>query len=212
MQGVSGSSPLRSTNMTTLQLLGVLSGIVTLIGYLTYFRDIFRGCTKPERASWFIWSILGIIAFSSQYAEGARASLWATAVQTLGIIVTFLLSFKYGTGGLARRDIVAVIVATIGLLAWYGTKQPVYALMLVILVDGAGMLPTLIKTYEEPRSETLFTWGCDCLAGLLAMIAVGSLNIILLAYPLYLFIANGAEIMVIILGSRRLARLKVAAD
>lgn len=66
-----------------LQIFGYMSGIISIICILPYLRDIFRHTTKPERASWFIWTVLGSIAFFSQYAKGATDSLWMTAAQTL---------------------------------------------------------------------------------------------------------------------------------
>lgn len=45
------------------QFLGLVSGLVSIICYLPYIRDILKKTTKPERASWLIWTALGSIAF-----------------------------------------------------------------------------------------------------------------------------------------------------
>ena len=62
------------------QFLGLLSGVLSGGSYIPYLRDIFRHTTKPERASWLIWAVLGSIAFFSQLAEGATWSLWLTGL------------------------------------------------------------------------------------------------------------------------------------
>lgn len=185
-----------------LQLFGYLSGFVSFLGYPPYIRDIFRGTTRPERASWFIWSVLGSIAFASQFAEGARFSLWMTGVQTLGVLVIFLFSLRRGEGGLTRRDIIALIVAGIGLVLWHFTRQAAYALFLVILADAAGSALTVIKSYEDPGSETLLAWIFASLGGVFAALAVGKWSFILLAYPVYIFLANFAVIVAIFLGKK----------
>lgn len=186
-----------------LELFGYLSALFSAACYLPYIRDILRKTTKPERASWFIWTVLGSIAFFSQLAKGATNSLWLTGVETVGVTLIFLLSLPYGVGGLKKRDIIALIVAVFGLVLWLFTKDATYALFLTILVDGAGAILTVIKAYETPGSETLSTWLLAGIAGILSTLSVGSFNLILLSYPLYIIVINFAVIIAMELGKRK---------
>jgi hypothetical protein len=186
-----------------LQFLGLLSGLLSAICYLPYGRDILRGKTKPERASWFIWSALGLIALFSQLAKGASDSLWLTAVQTLGVSIIFLLSLKYGVGGLVKKDIIALVVAAAGVLLWYFTQEAAFALFIVIGVDTVGTALTVHKTYHDPESETFITWLLASISGLFAALAVGELNWILLSYPFYIMFINFSVMTAIVLGSRK---------
>lgn len=52
----------------TLRLFGFISFAIISLAYVPYIRDIFRGKTKPERTSWFIWSILGKMGSATIYA------------------------------------------------------------------------------------------------------------------------------------------------
>lgn len=178
-------------------ILGVASAIVGLIAYPPYLRDMFRGTTHPERASWFIWTVLSGIALASQIAEGATWSLLMTAANTLGVATIFVLSLKFGSGGLAKRDIISLIIAACGLGLWAVTHQPVVALMIVIAVDAAGAWLTVYKAHKDPASETLSTWIIDCISNALGLLAVGSLKASLLLYPAYLLIANAAVVFAI---------------
>lgn len=186
-----------------LLFIGYLSGFVNIFGFIPYVRDIFKGTTRPERISWFIWLILGFIAFASQFAEGARASLWMPAIQTIGVAYIFLLSLTKGEGGFKKLDIVALIVTVVGLILWYVTQEAAWALFFVILVDAAGMSLTTIKCYKDPGSETLAGWVFYAISGLLATISVGSLNGILLAYPVYIFLANLSAVLAILAGRKK---------
>ena len=185
-----------------IQAAGYLSGIVIIISLLPYFKDIFLKKTKPERASWFIWSVLGLISFFSQFAKGASYSLVMTGVQALGDLSIFLLAVKYGIGGFARRDFIALIGAGIGLFLWYLTKEAAIALFIVIFIDAIGVVLTVIKTYKNPGTETTIYWVMTSISGLLACIAVGKINFILLAYPLYILLASLAVLVSIKLGFR----------
>ena len=117
------------------QILGYASGVLASLAYVPYVIEILRGKTKPERASWFIWSVLALSAFFSQFAKGATNSLWQTTFDSLGTFIILGLSFKYGVGGFKKRDIVALLIAVSGLVLWYVTKEPLLALVLVILID-----------------------------------------------------------------------------
>jgi hypothetical protein len=185
-----------------LQIAGYISGLLSVISYFPYIRDILKLTTKPERASWLIWSFLGSIAFFSQLAKGASDSLWLTGVQTFGVLIVFLLSIKFGYGGLRKLDIFSLIGAGFGLILWYLTNEPATALFIVIAIDAIGGFLTAIKSYREPESETLITWVLSGIAGVFAAIAVGSIDFILLSYPIYIFLINFAVVLAIILGRR----------
>ena len=190
-----------------LQFFGLLSGILPMIGVIPYDRDIFRHKTKPHRGSFLIWSILGGIAFFTQLAKGATWSLFLPGADTLATLSIFILSLWYGTGGLNKRDIAGLCVAGVGLVVWYCTKEPLTALFITVGVDAVGTVLTLIKTYQEPHSETFSSWLLAALGGLFAVFAVGKLSFALLLYPAYIFIANGAVNVVMLL-----RRGKVAAN
>ncbi len=190
-----------------LQIIGILSGIISTIGLIPYIIDIFRRKTKPERATWLIWSVLGSVAFFSQRAEGATHSLWMTGIQTLNVILVFILSLKFGIGGIVKRDIISILLALAGLLLWYITKNPFLALLLVIFVDFIGALLTIYKSYLEPDTETSLTWVLATISGLLGVIAVGKLDFKILIYPIYIMLANFSIWLAIFLGKRRHSKI-----
>lgn len=176
--------------MPILKIIGIISGVFAAISYIPYIADILRRKAKPERASWLIWSILFIIVTIAQYFEGARYSLIFTLFDGIGAFTIFVLSIKFGVGGLTKRDIRGLIAAAIGLLLWYLTSNPIFALILSIAVDGIAATLTVLKTFENPKSETYFMWSMVASAALLGMVAVGELNLGLLVYPFYIFLAN----------------------
>ena len=175
-----------------LQFFGFLSGLLPMLGVIPYNRDILKLKTKPHRGSFLIWVVLGGIAFFSQLAKGATWSLFLPGADTLATLSIFMLSIRHGTGGLNKRDIGALLLAGVGLVLWYFTKQPMVALFMVIGVDTIGTILTVHKTYHDPESETFSSWLLAALGGLFAVVAVGKLSFALLTYPIYIFIANGA--------------------
>ncbi len=169
---------------------GYISAFFITISFVPYFLGIIRGETKPERASWFIWSVLGGISFFSQVAKGATDSLWLPAIQGVGDILFFVCSFKYGIGGFLKRDKIALVGAGLSLILWYLTREAAVALFLAIFIDGLGAVLTMIKSYEHPSTEPIISWLLTALGGLFTILAVGNFNWILLAFPIYIFLIN----------------------
>lgn len=188
------------------EIAGYLSGIAILASFVPYVRDIFRGTTKPERISWLIWVILGSISFFSQFAKGASWSLVMTGVQTVGDLLIFILAIRYGLGGFLKRDIFALVGAGVGLFLWYLTNEAAVALFIVIAIDATGAALTVVKSYENPGTETVSAWVLTFLGGLLSAVAVGEFNPILLAFPVYICLASVAILAAMKLGERAQAR------
>lgn len=185
-----------------LQILGIVGGLLALSSFIPYVRGILRGRVKPQRTTFLIWTLLGLIAIFSQLAKGATNSLWLPSLETVGGIVILLLSIKHGVGGFNKRDYVAIFIVTLGLVAWYFTKEAAIALYIVIFIDAVGLYLTLHKTYLAPKSETSLAWTMSSVGGLFTALAVGSLNVILLSYPVYIIFSNAAVVLAIQMGIR----------
>lgn len=187
------------------QSLGYLSGILIAISCVPYVIDIYRGKTKPQRATWFIWLVLLTIAFVAQVFEGGTWSLITTAVDWLGVLIIFILSIKHGVGGTSKMDIGALIGAGIGLVLWYLTSDPLYALLITVFIDFLGGWLTIVKTYKDPYSETWYAYLICGTGGFLGVIAVGELNFSLMLFPLWIGLLN-ATIGIISITRRRLVQ------
>ena len=185
------------------EVAGYLSGIAIALSFVPYIRDIFLDKTRPERISWLIWAILGLISFFSQFAKGASYSLTMTGVQFFGDLTIFILAIKYGLGGFLKRDRLALVGAGASLFLWYITNEPAFALFLVIFIDAIGVVLTVIKAYENPETETISSWEFTFVGGVLGCIAVGNFNLVLLAFPLYISLASISILIAIKLGFRR---------
>jgi hypothetical protein len=188
------------------QTLGIIGGLLALLGVFPYVSDILKRKVKPQRATFFIWSVLGLIAVFSQFAKGASNSLWLPSLETLGSLVIFLLSIPYGVGGFGKRDYITLSIAVFGLVVWYFTKEAVIALYLVILVDAAGLYLELHKTYLHPETETYTAWVFAAIGGVFTALAVGNWSFILLSYPIYIILANTAVVVAIQMGLQRKRR------
>lgn len=176
--------------MSLTELFGILSGTVIFFGGPPYLLDILKGKTKPQRTTWFIWTFLGSISFTSQLKLGAHWSLVYVGLNAAGNLAVFLLSLKYGIGGWRKMDVTALIIACIGVAISLIFTSPLIALTGSIVADFAGTSLTLYKTYLDPSSETSITWFFMGTSSLFAALAVGKLDFSLLLYPAYICIVT----------------------
>jgi hypothetical protein len=190
--------------MAVAAVLGILSGIVSVLDPLPYIRDVLRGTTRPHRGTWFIWSALATVALASQLADGAGWSVVMVAAQAFATGLIFAFSIRRGVGGFSPWDITLLTIAALGVVGWLVSSTPVVATACVVLADVVGVCLMLPKTWRDPSSETTSTFALASVAGLLSMLAVAELDASLLLYPVYFFLAN-CLIAVVIVTRRRSA-------
>lgn len=186
------------------ELLTLLSAGLILLAAPPYIIDTVKGKTRPERITWLIFSILGIIAFVSQLSLGGTWSLVFSGMDTLASIMVFILSLRFGVGGFTRLDISALFIATVGVLIAIIAKQPIISITGVILADLSGAALTVRKTYLQPKSETMISWLLVGTASLLGVLTVGKVSLGLLMYPVYLMLVNYSVPVAALLGTRRM--------
>ncbi len=199
-------TPVDFQALEILHLFGITSAVLSCFAYVPYVLDTIAGRTHPQRASWLIWSVLGSIALGSQIFEGAGPSLWFAAIQVGGTALIFLMSITRGNGTFLRRtDGFVLAAAGIGLVLWALTDTAVYALAITITISLLGGVVTVRKAYLFPHTETLAMWFTSFIAAGFAIAAVGAWNWVLLAYPLYLLVLNGAIVGAMLHGRTRVA-------
>ncbi|HSW80682.1 MAG TPA: hypothetical protein VLG47_07935 [Candidatus Saccharimonadales bacterium] len=136
-----------------LALFGVASAAVTIGGFIPYVISIVKHTTKPERASWWIWSFLMTVTLIVQIEQGSTWSLFLTATYLVANVIIAGLSVKYGYGKLELKDKLSIAAALLGVLLWHFADSPTGALLVFISIDLIGNILTYQKTWKSPKSE-----------------------------------------------------------
>lgn len=172
------------------EVLGIITVAMAIIGYIPYLRDTFKGKTKPHVISWFLWTLVSFLAFALQWSKGAGSGSYANFTMGLICLVLFLYSFKNGKKDVKPVDIISFILAIIAIVLWLIVHQPVWSIILVVIIDALSFTPTFIKSWSKPWGETLFTWVLSIVRQGLIMLSLQSINLVTILFPLYAFIAN----------------------
>jgi len=57
------------------EVMGYLAGFFFILAFVPYFVQTLNRQTKPNRATWLIWTILGVLIFASYKSVGAENTI-----------------------------------------------------------------------------------------------------------------------------------------
>jgi len=174
--------------MTT--LLGIIALAIATLSYGLYFRDIYRGRTKPHGFTWFIWAILNGLIFYQQLSYGAGPGAWITGFAALANLFIFSISFTHGHRSITRFDWLCLGLSLIAVVVWIYSPDPALSVILVSVVFLVGLFPTFRKSLISAHEETAITYALNGTKFLIAIFALETLSLTTLLYPIVLVVAN----------------------
>lgn len=189
----------------TREILVVVASLLALVGNIPYLVDVVKGRVKPHPYTWFIWTIVSCVVFFGQVAKGAGIGAIPTLVSEIFTLIIFLFSLKYGFKNPPKSDKYFLIIALLGLIPWILTKDPTVSVIIVVSIDLIAFIPTLRKTYYNPKSEGSLLYGTNVLRHSLALGALGSYNIATMLHSIVMIVTN--SIMVIFIKRRKEQKL-----
>ncbi len=173
-------------------LMGLAAVAMGFAGYVPYFTGILKGTTKPHVFSWFIWGLLTAIAFVIQISEHAGPGAWITGVTACVCFAITALALQRGERSITRSDWATFIAALASIPLWLITKDPVYSVLLITVIDALGFYPTFRKTWHKPWEEALIAHFMSGLKWVFAIAALEQMNFNTAFYPLSLVFMNNA--------------------
>lgn len=177
-------------------ILGVIASIISLVGSVVYIRSILQGRTKPHLYTWLIFAILTTIALIAQIVDGAGPGAWMMAVTALSCGTTALLSLKYGEKSRTVSDRFALLAALLAIVPWLFTKDPLLSVIMISLIDGIAMIPTIRKSWHNPYQENLPTFWLANLKNVIALFALKNFTLTTSFYLISICFVNTALILV----------------
>jgi hypothetical protein len=133
-----------------------LAALLSLIGAYGYIRDTLRGTTSPNRVTWGLWAIEGLLAFVVEIQQ--HVGLASVMTLMLGFVpcLVIVASFKnsHSVWKIGRFDVICGALSAGGLVFWAFVNQPTVALISFVAADQVAALPTLRKSWLAPSSES----------------------------------------------------------
>lgn len=185
--------------------LGLLAVGIGLVGYVPYYRDIFRGTTKPHPFSWLGFGLLNGLVFFAQIAKGGGAGAWTTAVSAVAIGGIVVLAFQRGEKNITVFDWICFAGAIAGAMLWLVTNDPLNAVMVITIADLLAFAPTFRKSYLRPHEETLTLFALSTAKYGISVCALTQINWTTALFPAVLALANGAIVGLILIRRKHTA-------
>ncbi len=159
-----------------------LAMLLSLVGVAGYIRDTLRGSTAPNRVTWGLWALEGVLAFAVEVTQHVGLAAGMTLMLGLGPVLVVLASFRghHGVWRLSTFDIVCGILSLAGIAFWALVHEPTVALISFVVADQVAALPTVRKSWLAPQTETWWAF------------AMGSLNTGITLLTLHQFTTDGA--------------------
>ncbi len=170
------------------EIFGIIALALSLGANIPYIIETVRGQVKPERISWFLWTLLGLTYyFSALFADGA---VLFTFGELIGPAIIFILAIKFGVGGKSRFDLVSLAVALIAFALLFIVEGVLVGLALALIVDGIGAVLTIRKLLIDPSSESKWFWGIGAVSGMFAVASLHNYSAETLLFPIYVTILS----------------------
>jgi hypothetical protein len=182
-----------------LQYLVFLGAAINLGGSFAYIRDTLRGDTQPNRVSWLLWSIAPLIAATAALSEGIGWAVLPVFMSGFVPLLIFIFSFVNPKSywKLGPLDYACGALSVLALVLWAVTQEANIAIVFAIASDGLAAVPTLVKSWKHPESESVIAFITGLCSALTSFAAIKLWGFSELAFPIYLIIVNSSLIFVI---------------
>ncbi len=129
---------------------------MSLTGAYGYISDTLRGTTSPNRVTWSLWALEGILGFVVELQQ--HVGMVSVTTLMLGLVpcVVVAASFRnpHSVWKIGPFDGFCGVISLLGLVFWGVVHQPTVALISFVAADQVAALPTLRKSWLAPTTES----------------------------------------------------------
>jgi hypothetical protein len=155
----------------------IIAALMAIVGNVPYVKDVLDKKVQPHAYTWFVWSLVSGIIFFGQLAKGAGIGALPTFASEIFTVIIFLLSLRYGFKKITLTDTFFLLVALIGVGFWIFTDDPTISVIIAVGIDLVAFIPTILKTWTYPRTETPLLYSMNVTRHALALFSLQAYNI-----------------------------------
>lgn len=168
----------------------IVGAVIATLGSLSYLIDTIKGKVKPNKVSFFIWALAPLIAFFAQIKEGVGIQALMTFMVGFLPLTIFITSFfnKMAEWKIRRFDLVCGSLSLVGLFLWFITKDGNVAILFSILADGLAAVPTVVKSFYYPETESGHPYLASAISAVLTLLTIETWSFTNSSFPIYIFV------------------------
>jgi hypothetical protein len=140
--------------------LGIAAGVLQLVAFGLYNKQVFQGTSTPNTATWTLWAFLTVLNASSYAAMTADL---AKSILPIASALAGLGTFSYAlfAGKFRRIDPWDWLVLSIGIvsgLVWWWYQSATYANLIVVGAVVVSFVPLYRGLLKNPALEKALPW------------------------------------------------------
>jgi hypothetical protein len=168
-------------------------------GAAVYLRDTLRGTTQPNRVTWLLWAIAPLLAAAVELDQGVGLRALPTFMVGFMPLLIFIASFHNSASvwKVRRIDYACGAVSVVGTVVWLVTRDGVLAISAAIAADFLAGMPTLMKSWTHPESETVHSYIGAVISMVVLLLTVDHWTFDVVAFPLFVAVMASVESIVI---------------
>lgn len=176
-----------------------LGAAVNIFGAFSYIRNTLRGQTKPNRVTWLMWFVAPLIATVAALVDGVSWAVLPVFMAGFCPLLIFFASFvnRNAYWKLETFDYLCGLCSFLALALWGITREPVIAIVFAIASDGFAAVPTLVKSWNYPKTESSIAYSTGLFNALTSFAAVKAWVFSEYAFAVYLVIVNSLLLLAI---------------
>ena len=172
------------------EILGITGTVFLMAGYAPYLFALWNRQARPHAFSWLLWGFINAIVFAVQVSQQAGPGAWTVGVAALFNLGIGLYAIKGGERNITKSDWAVFLTVLMAIPLWALTKDPVWAVILVSVIDTLAFFPTLRKSWHRPHEEVAATFAFGIVGFLFALAALESYTFTNVCYPVKVLITN----------------------
>lgn len=170
-----------------------LGAILGSLGGFYYLYETLLGKAQPNRITWLLWGIFPMVIFAAQRVQGVEGISWVSFAAGFTPLLIVAASFfnKSAYWNSEPGDYGLMAAAILGLILWAVTHNPNLALLFSLLADVLASIPTLIKSYRHPQTESWMAYVVSAVGFGIGLLSLQTFSFANTAFAAYVFFLNG---------------------
>jgi hypothetical protein len=168
-------------------------------GTAVYLRDTLRGTTQPNRVTWLLWAVAPLLASAVEFSNGVGLRALPTFMVGFMPLLVFLGSFHNPASvwKIRRFDYACGVISVVGTVTWLVTRDATLALCAAIAADFTAGIPTLMKSWTHPETETVYSYVGAVISMAILLLTVTDWSFEVVGFPCFILCMASIEVLLV---------------
>jgi hypothetical protein len=176
-----------------------LGAAIGALGTAVYLRDTLRGTTKPNRVTWLLWAVAPLLAAAVEFSDGVGLRTLPTFMLGFMPLLVFVASFRDpgAVWRVRRLDYACGLMSVVGTGVWLATRNGVLAICAAMAADFMAGVPTLMKSWSHPETETVHTYVGAVVSMAILLLTIQHWTFEVAAFPAFILCMASVECILV---------------